>query len=286
MNIRRLLTISYSNIQNSNYINHVNSLKKYNYEPIVLGRGDKWINFIANKITSYRNYILSHTNDNDLIVLMDCYDVFACQDIDVFLDKLSKIINYKNDKILISTEGYCSPNNNRPLINYWKYYHINDKQRYLNSGFCIGNKKMLLHLLNYCIDLGIIDDQLAFIDYCEKYPENIILDLNSSIIGTITGYEFSNFVIKNGEIYNKKSNQYPCFIHIPGYKIDIFRMNYFGKFILKNKYISESFLNNLVKNKNTRIILILYLILFYYRKDIALIILIIVLIIIKIYSRE
>ena len=120
---------------------------------------------------------------------------------------------------------------------------------------------MLKKIIKWSLDNKYTDDQLAYHMYLEEYPDDAALDLSSSIFGNYnlsssifvnyTGFDMRRFnKNNNNDIIDVRSMYNPIFIHIPGAKIDLFyRMNWIGGIILGDKYIGDSTLIHLMKNK-------------------------------------
>ena len=110
---------------------------------------------------------------------------------------------------------------------------------------------MLKKIIKWSLDNKYTDDQLAYHMYLEEYPDDAALDLSSSIFGNYTGFDMSRFnKNNNNDIIDVRSMYNPIFIHIPGAKIDLFyRMNWIGGIILGDKYIGNSTVIHLMKNK-------------------------------------
>ncbi len=145
------------------------------------------------------------------------------------------------------------------------------ENRYLNSGFFMGYTKRVLEALEFCISqekYGITDDQLAMCMYVQQYPKKIALDTTCKLIATV-GYNFSDYThdeIKNRIIYTKTGTM-PCFLHTPGNTSDFsYRLDYFGKRILKELYQVDALSTKFTKFKeyfkNNKTIKLYFIIIF------------------------
>jgi hypothetical protein len=278
-----LLIVSYANTHTRNFYNYKHSLRKYGYKYKILGKGEKWKGFNS-KISAYYNYLKHFKyNKNLLICITDCYDVLACNKPNKLIEKYLK--NY-NNKILFGCEANCLERNCLYLSKLWKKKNGDSSlpsNRYLNSGFILGKLSMILDLLKFTMDQftinGIDDDQLAMCQYAQKYPENVVLDIKSSIIATIH-YDLFNYQINSLKSYNNVKNivfnTFPSFLHTPGMTSDLsYRLDYIGRKLFGDKYREETklkriegFINNVSGNKVHKlyfiIAMLLLFILFYF----------------------
>jgi hypothetical protein len=262
----KLLILAYANKETINSINYINSLKKYKYNYKIVGHKEKWINFIT-KITACYNYLINLEEQYDLIAITDCYDVLACG----YEEELILKFNTFKTDIVFSTENNCSQGKCIYLKNYYDIndQSINNHYKYLNAGFYIGKRnsiiKLLKFILNYSKKYNIVDDQLLSCIYCQKYPNQIKLDHTCKLMGTIC-YNIFDYKWKDDRLYNVKTDQTSCFLHSPCMTSDLSRrIDYYGKKILKDKYIKETIgtkLNDFYKYVKSSSILKLYFILF------------------------
>lgn len=296
-----LLVLSYANNHNRNYYNYKNSLKKFGYKFKILGKNKKWSGFNT-KISAYYNYLIklrkkfnSEKSTNFIICITDCYDVLACNTPNKLLKKYNL---YYKDKLLFGCEPNCLERNCIYISKYWNNKNNIPENKYLNSGFILGNIDLVLDVLKFTVDQylqnGIDDDQLSMCYYGQKNPDKIMLDVSSSIISTIH-YDLLDYEINNkGNVYNTKTKQFCSFIHTPGTNSDFsYRLDSIGKNILKDKYIDETkikkisnFINNIKSNKIHKlyfiiILLILSIIFYFFPKIIFIFMLLIILLILK-----
>jgi hypothetical protein len=239
-----LLILSYANKETINSVNYINSLKKYKYNYKVVGDGETWVNFIT-KIKACYNYLITEIKYN-LICLTDTYDVLCCGPKQELINKFK---TFKKD-IVFSTENNCVKGQCIYLNNYYKQ---NKKllYPYLNAGFYMGKKDKIIELLKFILDTsiktGIVDDQFLCCVYVQQFPNNVALDNDCKLIATIC-YNVLDYKWNNNRVYNIKTQQKCCFLHSPNMNSDLsYRLDYYGKRILKDKYKRENFINRLIK---------------------------------------
>lgn len=290
---RDLLIISYANKHNRNYYNYKNSLKKFGYKFKILGKNGKWNGFHT-KISAYYKYLkkIYKKYNNLIICITDCYDVLACNRPKRLL---TKYLSLYNNKLVFGCESNCLERNCIYISNLWKKKNDDESlppNRYLNSGFILGEISLVLDLLKFTMeqynDNGLDDDQLAMCYYSQKNPNKIILDTRSSVIATIH-YDLLDYEVSN-TVKNIKNNQFPCFIHTPGMNSDLsYRLDSIGRVLLKDKYVEETklkriegFVNSIKNNKIHKlyfiIIILILSILFYFIPIIGIIFIILLII--------
>lgn len=219
-----LITIA---THNEGYYNALKkSAKMNNYNLITLGWGKKWEGFIM----KYKLLIeiLNIFDDNDIIILIDAYDVIVTDNKSIVIEKFKKF----NRPILLSKDGYTG----NSIFNY-----IHDKifEEYNNYHICAGLmmgyvwalRKLIFLMcgeeLEKCKQLNL-DDQILLINTCKKnklIKDFVAIDKNNDIFyntyGNVDNLEFNFkitdiFDIKNNKLYLKSTKISPCFIHGPG----------------------------------------------------------------------
>lgn len=225
-----LLILAFANEKNILSENLENSLIKYEYNYKIIGEGLKWVNFMT-KIKTCYDFIIQ--TDYDLIAIIDAYDVIACDGPDVLIKKFLKF----DKDIVVGAENYCGGN----CIPLDRYYEKTKREKgpymYANGGFYIGYKKNILSMLKYILSLGISDDQIGLGRYINKYPYDICLDGNGTLISNVVVSSYFDTYYVDNRVKNIKTKEYPCFIHTPGIQLDLYnRMDYFGKKVLGKKY--------------------------------------------------
>lgn len=233
-------TITYANhTNNQGYTNFVNSMRKHNQEYRIVGGGDKWDGFITKMLGCLR--ALEGYPDNDIVAIIDCFDVMATNGPH---DKLEARFLRFNKPIVFGVESraFLFSSNGIKLTKWWNKsksaFGRNKDNCSVNGGTVMGYVYALKHMLDHSIREGFTDDQLAYHHYTEKYPEKIGLDLGSTIFGNYPLLDWFRFCKHQGKILDTKSLHYPCFVHIPGSSGDFnCRMNYIGKSVLGNQYI-------------------------------------------------
>ena len=191
------------------------SCKRNGYDLQVLGYGEKWggFNWRFKIIIDY----LKTLPENDIVCVVDGYDVVCCRDLkeleSVFLD-----INKKTDcKMIIAEENHIRYFNKLTSQLFFGMY----KNMCINAGTYIGRSSDLLDMLPniYNIDgRDDADDQQLILKYCQSTTNEIHCDKDNMLFATIVNPldEIDRFLdIHDGTVSYKGSH--PFFIHAPFY---------------------------------------------------------------------
>jgi hypothetical protein len=209
---------------------YYNALKKSadinGYNLITLGWGKKWEGFIMKYKLLLEN--ISNYNDNDIIILVDAYDVIVTDKKEVAIEKFKTF----NIPLLLSKDGHTG----NSIFNYLHDKIFDTCNNYnICAGLMMGYVwalKNLIYLmcgnnLDKCKQLNM-DDQILLTDTCNNnklYKTLLKIDINSDIFfntfGNVNKLEFSFkikdiFDIRQNKLYIKNTDNNPCFIHGPG----------------------------------------------------------------------
>lgn len=252
------------------YKDLVESCKRNNIDLIVLGYGQKWQGF-SFKFSLMKEFVDGLTNDDDIVIFLDGYDIISTQNISVIKKRFLEF----NSPLVFSVEKLYKTNN-YPLAYTRDKIFGHCPKAHVNSGAYMGYVYALKNLYSYicenfdCNDPSFskLDDQMIFTSICnnDNYVNKYIkFDYNFYIFYTIPFPP--NFIflvnnvfkpdenlheIKDGKLYLKPSNISPCFIHgngnvnmdflidlykLPKVKVKrefftIIRLGYFGKFFI------------------------------------------------------
>lgn len=226
----KLIVVSYANNHNKLSDNLEQSLEKYGYEYKLVGEGEKWVNFMT-KIKGCYRFIRDNLNDDYIVIVCDAYDVLACGDSEVIMNKFLKF----EKRIVVGTENKCGTN--CVPLDYYYNYHDEKKKRYqyANGGFYMGYRQDILKMYKKFLDDNHPDDQISLCNYINKNPELFGVDSDGKLISNIQIYSYGDTIWKKNKVYNKYTHEYPCFIHTPAITFDMaYRLNYFGSRLLPN----------------------------------------------------
>lgn len=166
----------------------IDSLKKYNIEPIILGWGVKYTGHLM-KDDLLEEYLTNNTK-NDIIIFCDAFDCILIRDPKLLEQKF--IESQKN--LIVSTEK-----SDNDIYNYFKnFYFKNKKDENLNTGMIIGYRDTFLELLRevkkYRQD-GINSNQRIW---------NIAFDSSKKIKNMNVKLDYENNFFKNYNIFSNK----------------------------------------------------------------------------------
>ena len=224
MDKTHLITIA---THNEGYYNALKeSANKNEYNLITLGWGQKWEGFIMKYKLLMEN--INKYNDNDIIILIDAYDVIVVDNINIAIEKFKKF----NIPILLSKDGQIKNTGFNYFYNkLFDSYHNYKICAGLMMGYVWALKKLIILMcgeeLEKCKKMQT-DDQILLIKTCKKYNlynKLVLIDKNSEIFyntyGNTENLEFNFevtdiFDIKNNKLYIRNTDISPCFIHGPG----------------------------------------------------------------------
>lgn len=224
------LLISYENDNtNSNTQDFVDTLNCHKWNYHILGNGEKWINFIENKIKSSLN-CLKTIHPKQVVVISNARDVVCLRKPSNFINEFKKY----DKKIVVSMELFAEglmdydPNKSYFQVTwiekYWKHYNIDHTKimrKFVNSGLVSGYAEDLITCFQWMIDNDYTDDQKGLGAYMNEFPELFYADIDADILHTMGA--FVNAGLREKNIQNQDAVTLleltgikSYFIHIPG----------------------------------------------------------------------
>jgi hypothetical protein len=207
-------TDTHSNIEK----NLIESARINSIDLNIIGRGHRWEGFIT-KFKILKDYL--PTIESELVCLTDSRDVLYMSDSKTIYNTFIK--KFDKDSIVFNGETNCFPEKDfAPL-----HPHQDRKYKYLNSGCVIGSKKLLIEVVDKCLELydacKINDDQylLQEVFLSGEYGDKFTIDYNCEIFQCIWDEEYgrsNNFdlIYTKEEIFNRLTDTYPLIFHYPG----------------------------------------------------------------------
>ena len=224
--------LTYATHETGYFLALTESLKRYNYDLIVLGQGDKWYGLLQ-KLVSLKNY-LSENQSNEVICFVDAYDV-------IFLDNPKKLEQWflKQDSNKVYFSATRDNFTTRQVFSKIASQDRNKIFNRLNSGCFIGFRDVIYNLLcdldkEYDFsNLQQNDQEIVSKYYSSKKFSNITLDCSSEVFYNLEWnsnpinalYFFSDKVtikqplksihykFNNNKLFVKKSRTYPIVLH-------------------------------------------------------------------------
>lgn len=211
----------------------------------ILGYGEKWkgFNWKYKKMIEYLNKL----PQNDIVCFVDGYDVICTRNLNKLKNEFLRLKQKYNCKIIIAHDKQIS------IMKLASFYFSKCKNTEINSGTYIGYVKDLLYIISNVIKLNLkdnADDQILMTQYCKMNLNDFYIDIDNEIFLTLLYplHELDNLVKINNNIV-EYNNNYPFFIHAPGY-------GYLDNIIIKlgyrydyNNKIKDELYKNIIKNK-------------------------------------
>jgi len=190
------------------------SVRKHGHDVTVLGNRDTYKSLIS-KPKLLRQHILSGGVKSDTILFADSWDILFLRDPQEAVDLAPK------ESIIFNAEKNLFPHVEGEFADNGTPY------RYLNSGFFIGYKDMILALLE-SMNLDDIrddyqkpdgtwhheNDQGNYLEAFIKQPVPMTLDYGVNLCQTMHGITDEEALIaENGHLYNRLTKSFPIAIH-------------------------------------------------------------------------
>lgn len=196
------------------------SCKRNGTNLIILGMGTEWKGYITKCILVKE--FLENLPEDDIVCIIDAYDVLMLQHVDILKDKFIKHTENTDYKLICAKDPL--PTN---LLNGW--YYGTKENIIINSGTYIGFTGFIKNMYKKMIDLYNLnnvfsDDQFLLNKFYKNHKNEILIDTNNKF--------FYCEALQN-IIHIKQQNDDYVFLHRPGnyemlsaliqygYKIDI-----------------------------------------------------------------
>jgi hypothetical protein len=195
------------------------SCKRYNIKLDILGNGQKWQGFTW-RLKLMIDY-LKNKNSTHYVCFIDGYDVICNKNLKDLKIKFLELKRKHNCKIVFSGDEIYNKELYKLNEIFINYYFGKCKNTNLNAGLYIGGVtdvlEMLTKIYNKIKKNNNLDDQQLIIKYCNKYNNDIYIDIHYELFLTFNKpySEINKYLtIKDNTIYYKNKN--PFFIHAPG----------------------------------------------------------------------
>ena len=209
---------------------------------VILGMGDKWVNFRQKSIAIMK--YLENIYDNDVICCMDAFDTLILTNQEEIENKYIK--EYQDRKIILFSKDR-EPSNfiDKEIGN--AIFPKECNQLKLNAGLYIGNVGLVKKFWEkYISNLQIdSDDQIYATDECIK-NDYVIIDYSHKFFYNMHPNLKNRYKIENRRIKIIKSGEYPCIVSSPVREpLDSELLSNYGL-----EQIKISKLNNFIKGAN------------------------------------
>jgi hypothetical protein len=191
------------------------SCKRYNYDLVILGYGEKWqgFNWRLQQVMKY----VEQADPDEIICCIDAYDVIMLRDSKEMERAFIEIHDRERCKIVIATE-ITDKNILWKLLGLWLFGSN------INAGTYIGYAKDILYILKKAQQINDkpnADDQLLLAKITKHNPIDIYIDNDNELFLTILKLTFmnnsilhtTNLSITDNKLYYKKHR--PFILHVP-----------------------------------------------------------------------
>jgi len=248
----KLITVC-TDTNNYYYKNWLYTANKHNHDVVVLGSDIKWTGFKLKNTLVY-NYCTEHHDPDELIVVVDSYDLFV-QHSPETLKKRFELSG--RPKLIFGIENtICLPYN---------CIHLEcnaDKHKYtINGGFIMGKASDLAELYKFVLKNSPWDDQLGFSMYRNiNCGPDIHMDISHQFVANIIAFkDKNNLQVNNDEALIRYKGSDSVFLHTPFIYAEFgYRYNKIGKHLLPNTferkpvlYWIKGFINHIYKVGST-----------------------------------
>lgn len=210
--MNKLKIVTVANQSKYYYPYLIDTVKKNNGELITLGMNEEWQG-LKWKFELMLAYL--KTIENEIVCFVDGYDVICTRD----------LTNLKKDFLQIKNKTNCKLVTSSVVLPYMidkimiSMTFDTCKNQDLNSGCYIGYSNDILEIFTKILKTKNIttDDQILLIEYCNKYPNDIYIDIHNDLFLSIQRHnnEIDHLLqINNNTILYNNSN--PYFLHGPG----------------------------------------------------------------------
>ena len=227
------LVITYCNrFKKTNHENtrrFVETLKNNDWDHVVLGDGEPWVNYMT-KMTAYRRHLETLPLEQ-VVIISDAHDVYCLRNAHYFMTEFKAL----NKPLVVSAEFFAEGRINYDpaheyaqvewLGPYFEHHGMrvtatDHVKKYANSGLMCGYARNLLHLITWTFEKGYTDDQKATAAYANAHPGDVHLDMDARLLHTCTsGVNFglhAQVQCADSPSFGELFGHSAYFLHIPG----------------------------------------------------------------------
>jgi hypothetical protein len=172
-------------------------LKQLIPDLVVLGMNKKWKGFSTKIKLIYK--FLKTLNDNDIVCIIDAYDILPIKQNQQIEKRFVKIIDKNpNVKIII---GY-DKNDNDIDESFSQYLFGSFNGKRINGGNYMGYVKNILYIYRIILQNEYFkDDQIELTKYLNKFPEHVYIDTNKIFFNVVNKPLLQNNIDENCKSY-------------------------------------------------------------------------------------
>jgi hypothetical protein len=211
--------ITYATKKAQYYDSLEDSCSKFNYELVTLGLNTTW-HGMSDKIKAVKEYLDTLDDQDQLVLVVDAYDVIACRDSKEIESVFSSCFDQKH--VIFNAER---PSSSYYLTWLWNRSYSSKtmgdtKYNKLNAGVVMAKTKVLKEFYQSLIHENNLynthakSDQKLIYNIIDVNERNIKVDGNCNIFTT---FGLSDDIsVRDGKLFNSHTSTYPFFVHGPG----------------------------------------------------------------------
>ena len=195
----------------------IESCKKHGKDVEILGYGQKWkgFNWRFKLMIEY----LETLDANDIVCVVDGYDVICTRNLKELKNAFIKLYNVKKCKIIVGYDNLKHTNFINKFFGRLYFGTCNDIS--LNAGTYIGYVKDLLYMIKQIRNLNDkndADDQILLTKYCNLNETSVYIDVDNEIFLTLAHplNELDDIVDISEDKKLSYNDNFPFFLHGPG----------------------------------------------------------------------
>lgn len=184
----------------------------YNIDMVAYGRGE-FFSFYDSKIVKMGNVLDQVKNEYTHALYLDCADAFFLTGLEEIIEKYWEM---GSPDLLVSGEKGC-----HPFEDMTELFPGSKPWRYMNPGMYIGKIPAIMNMLSACTGFYQLktNDQGHWYEAYNKYRFPLVVDSECRIFQTMSDTHYGEEVdLRNGRLYNRVTDQYPCVVHFNGGK--------------------------------------------------------------------
>lgn len=226
----RFHAATYANVLDQRLAMSFGSAEGHGFFPVVLGLGVEanWAWGLDALIDRLRDYVFTQTEEDDIILFFDAFDVVFVAGRDEMVDRYLEMEARMGIELVYSAEEECSYAERKA-----EFKNTSTPYRYLNSGVYMGRSRRFRDLLKDPLAGNVVDKagkkirlQNWHIQYYLDNQDSVMLDSGCELVTFASGVDNlyisslrptgTNLVLEGDRIRNTLTGTFPSVIHFAG----------------------------------------------------------------------
>lgn len=175
LNAKRHIVITVATHEEGYFSYFKQSCERHGVEPVIIGAGVTWKNY-GTKLHLIGDWVLKNANDDDCILIVDCYDVIFFRPLEPMFEQFRKSAckarNGPHKYIYVANEPHSSLYKSTIAT----FYDLYDNEL-INSGSLIASGKLIKSIYNDPViaqdieNQKLADDQRMIISYLNRHSD-------------------------------------------------------------------------------------------------------------------